>query len=239
MQHGIRTASRTRFFVALAATLGVAYWAAAGPLRAVPDTISFSQENASATITLMNGDAPLEVSAITSIKALASDHDYIEMFTVERPKSGPASLTIRANPKFIEAGSYDLTFATTAGTVVVDVKAPLDAHKDIVQKRMAETGKSETEVKKELGLLTIVPRSEISIALPEKLMVGQVLDIKLPHVEGHEYVWTIDGKETMQGKPAEGLKISFDKSGDHTIGFKEYANKALVGEWTGGLSVSK
>jgi hypothetical protein len=239
MRYAVRTIISAHVFVALAALLGVTHWAAAGTLRAVPDTITFSQMNASATITLMNGDAPLDVSAIKSIKALASDHDYMEMFKIVRPKSGPATITVKTNSDFIEVGTYDLTFATTAGTAIVNVKAPLDAHKDIVEKRMAETGKSELEVKMELGLVTKGPREETTIILPEKLAIGQVIDIKIPSTAGHVYVWTVDGKEVTEGPYAEGFKYTFDTAGDHLIGYKVYANKALVGEWTGGVSVLK
>lgn len=225
--------------LAFLVTLVIAYSANAqqSGVRAIPGDVEFTHVNASVTVKLVKGDQIIPVTEVKRVRAMASEHDYIEMFIIEKPKSGPAQITVRPQPSALEVGSYDLVFETTSGNATLQVNASLSEIDDIVTQRAKATGMSEDEVRKDMQLITRSPRERVEVTLPEHIYVGQEFKLDMSSAPGRRYVWTINGEVASEGDGASVLTRVFEKAGDYTIAEKEYTGDFLVSSWTGALTV--
>lgn len=195
--------------------------AAAAPgyaaVTADPAQATFTSPRQSVVITLTADGAPIPADEIRSWQLLASGHDYKHMLDVEK-REGALKI---APSSTIEVGSYDLNIETARGAVMVRVFAPLSDLPDIVEKRAALTGESESRIKEKLGLQTDLGRGETVISLAPVYYEGQTLELTMPAVAGCGYAWFMNGEVVAEGPGENSLSHTFMHPGEYVLTFIE------------------
>ena len=184
-----------------------------GAVTADPAQATFTSPQQSVLIRLTADGAPVPAGEIRAWQLLASGHDYKHMLDVEKREGA-----LRIAPSgTLEVGSYDLNIETARGTVMVRVFAPLSDLPDIVDKRAALTGESESRIKEKLGLQTDLGRGETVISLAPVYYEGQTLELTMPAVAGCAYAWFMNGEVVAEGPGENSLSHTFMQPGEYVL----------------------
>ncbi|MBX7258913.1 MAG: hypothetical protein K1Y02_21300 [Candidatus Hydrogenedentes bacterium] len=221
------------FVCILAVTAG----AQAVPLKAVPDTVSFSSMDDTATIQVMSGDVPLAAEAVKNARIMIDNRDYSEQFIITRSKSGPASITIKPNPQTAQVGGFTLRIGTASGEVTAAVLTPFDKLPGMLENQAKAQGLTVDQLKAKLGMTQAFGRNTLSITLPEFVYEGYAFNVSLENGSDNEFTWTVDGSVALQGPGKSELSHVFEKSGDHVLSVVEKKGSGIVASWEGVLKV--
>ncbi len=232
-----RTGLRNRA-VRASAALAVILIAGAAPvavLKAEPDVLVFHRTDASVTTALTRDGRPLPAGEMGETKLWANGHDYDEMFRYDR-SDGSLKLT---PTEYCEVGSYDLVVKTPSGNLNLKVYTPLDEMAGTLDRVAASMGISVDELRKRMGLVTSLGRSELSISLPEVYYEGQAIELELDAIEGAVHTWKINGAVVAEGPDATRLFHVLDKPGLVVLEYHARRGEATVASTVARTMVAK
>lgn len=210
--------------VAVLVVLGAA--TAWGAIKTDTPEVTFRTLDEVKTVNLMKANGqPVAKNEVKDIKLIASGHNYIHMLGASVDK-GRLTLT----PKVLEVGTYDLVVSTSAGDTKVRVNAPLNALPGHPERIAQERGVSTSDVMREMGLATELPRATYSLELPESYYAGQALSFTMPVQEEAQgiYRWTVNGKVVKQGVGATSIDYTFLEPGDYVVTFSRIQDGVAV-----------
>jgi len=213
----VRTCGAFCMFVAVVLSTTMGY----GAVTADPAQVTFTSPQQSATVKLMKDGMPIPAKDVQGWKFLASGHDYREMITVEK-MDGAIKI---APSNALEVGSYDLSIETAAGSVVVQVFAPLSDLPDIVQKKAAATGDAEEKIRKSMGLTTGAGRETVNIELAPVYYEGQTLELKVETQPGRTQTWFMNGELIAEGPDQNAIAYTFKEPGEYVLNYVETEKK--------------
>ncbi len=199
----------------------------ASGLIAEPNIITFNNFNQQYIIKISNNGIPIKKGDIKGWNFLADNHVYNHMICIT-PQDGGISI----KPAQLEAGTYDLVINTNYGKVTVTVYAPLDQIFGSIEDRARMAGKTVEEVKRELGLYTPSPRSELIIQLAPQYYEGQTLELKIDGNIDHLYIWKVNNKPVLQGVGEIKFEYTFPQPGEYVLEVIEKEGENIIASTT-------
>ncbi|MCX8064336.1 MAG: hypothetical protein N3G21_04110 [Candidatus Hydrogenedentes bacterium] len=193
-------------------------------LTADPPEITFNNLHQEYTIKILKNGSPIKGGDIKGWNFFANSHSYNHMISVVIQED-----KILIKPAELESGSYELVFNTAYGKIAISVKAPLDQLFGSIEDRARMTGKTVEEAKRELGLYTLSPRSNISITIPPQYYEGQTLELKIDGDKNHLYIWKVNNKVVTQGIGKTTFEYTFSEPGEYTLELMEKDKEHILG----------
>ncbi len=183
-------------------------------VKATPAVITLKSITAQATVRLSQDGRPLAASQVSRWEILASGHVYNRMFDCAKTEGG---LTITPSAQ-AEIGSYDWVIHTPAGSVTVNLFAPLGEYGNPLEQLAAQMGVSVEAINERYNLTSRYGRARVSIELPPVYHVGQALEAAIEAAPGVVQTWAVNAD--IQGEGPRFTHV-FDEPGAYTILYTE------------------
>jgi hypothetical protein len=206
--------------------------AAYAQVIADPDSVTFTTQQDSKTITLTSYGEPVPASAIGQVQFLVGDHTYEHMIKVEK-RDGAIVVT----PDTMESGWYTLVIHTDMGQATVAAYAPLAHIAETLEERATALGITVDELKERLGLTQQSKREIIDIELPPVYYEGQSIIVTAPDTPDAVHIWAINGKVVYEGPGANRLIYVLTEPGDLILTYVKKINDVIVASDTAATRV--
>jgi hypothetical protein len=183
-----------------------------GTLRLEPRTLQFTGLEAAGKIAVFLGDTAAQSSQVSKASILERKG---WMFDVTKSVSGPASITVKTNPKTVEHGSYRLEVTAAGQTAYIDITVNIPGGE------------------RQEGMVALEPHMGLNATYKK----DTTLEYKVEVPDGTYLVWTLNGKTVLEGTNKKTLVHKFTETGKHDFQVAVKKGDRVISKSEGSTSV--